>query len=165
MKNLLPLFASAILLAGCAGDDAANPWSTEQERADAHVAQAATTADSRTPAPETATTTAPAGKTKYSWQEKAENAPKPEVPPLAEGKAIVTALRGDAGLIQIKLAQAPTPGDKFVLTKDGKSLLITIHSLDGESVIADIAPRQLNTPAINVGDEVACVPYEAPAAK
>jgi hypothetical protein len=164
MKNLLPLFVSAIVLAGCTADDAANPWSTEQERADAKVAQAAAGTTSAAPAGGT-TATAPAGEAKYSWQKKAAEAPKPAPAALPEGKAIVSALRGDAGLIQIKLASAPAPGDKLVLTKEGKSLLIIVHSVDGEAVIADIAPRQVNTPEIKPGDEVSCVPYEAPAAK
>jgi hypothetical protein len=165
MKNLLPLFVSAIVLAGCTADDASNPWSTEQERADAKVAQASSGTTSSAPAGG-ATATAPAGEAKYSWQKKAAEAPKPDAAPaIPEGKAIVTAIRGDAGLIQIKVATAPAPGDKLVLTKEGKSLVITIHSVEGEAVIADIAPRQANTPSINVGDEVACVPYEAPAAK
>ncbi len=163
MKNLLPLFASAILLTGCAADDAANPWSTEQERADARVAQADA---SNSTAPAAGTTTA-AREAKYSWQKKAAEASKDAVAPAAlpEGKALVSALRGDAGLIQIKTAHTPAPGDKLVLTKDGKSLLVVVNSVDGEAVIADIAPRQINTPAISVGDEVACSAYEAPAAK
>lgn len=164
MKNLLPLLASAIVLAGCAADDAANPWITEQERADARVAQAAAPVAPR-PAAEV-TPAATSGK-KYSWQEKAANAPKPEAAPVAipEGKAIVTALRSDAGLIQIKIAHAPAPGDKLVLNKEGKSLLVVVNLVEGDSVIADIASRQLNTPSISVGDEVICTPYEGPVAK
>lgn len=162
MKNLLPLLASAALLAGCA-DDSSNPWSTEQERADSRVQNAAKAPVETVVGPATPETPK-APENKYSWQKKKAEEVKPEAPKaaLAAGKAVIVAIRGDAGLIQIKRTDASAPGDKLVLTKEGKSLQIIVHSVDGETVIADITARQLNTPALVVGDEVTCAAVEAP---
>ena len=160
MKKLLPLLATAALLAGCA-DDSSNPWSTEQERADSRVNNAAKAApDAIVGTPTAETPKAP--ENKYSWQKKVEE-PKPEAKPeISADKAVIVAIRGDAGLIQIKRAAAAAAGDKLVLTKDGKSLQIVVHSVDGDAVIADITARQINTPAIVVGDIVNCAALEAP---
>lgn len=162
MKKLLPLIASALLIAGCA-DDSANPWSTEQERADSQARKAETTGAkemAQSKAAAEATATEPDA-LKYSWQKKAaaEKAAKEAekaAMPLASGRAVVTAMRGDAGLIQIKRTDATNPGDKLVLSKDGKSLQIVVTAVDGEAVIADISPRQIKTPDLKIGEEVSC---------
>ena len=155
MKKFLPLLASTLLLAGCASDDSINPWSTEAERADARVgnAEAAASASATSPTGDAAVPI-----DKYSWQKKAAEAPavaaKPEA--LKSGKAVVLAIRGDAGLIQIKRTDTTAAGDKLVLKKDGKSLLITVTSTDGETAIANIVAKQLDTPGLAAGDEVSC---------
>ena len=160
MKKLLPLLATAALLAGCA-DDSSNPWSTEVERADSRVQNAAQTPPDIVVGTPTAETPK-ASQDKYSWQKKKAEETKPEAAPaaLAADKAIIVAIRGDAGLIQIKRTAPSAAGDKLVLTKDGKALQIVVHSVEGESVIADISARQLNTPALAVGDEVSCAAPE-----
>lgn len=161
MKKFLPLIAFAMLLAGCADDAANNPWSTEQERADSKAAKAeATGAKEIAAAKASGETASDADPLKYSWQkkaaaEKAAKAGEPS-PELASGRAVITAMRGDAGLIQIKRTDATAPGDKLVLTKDNKSLQIVVVSVEGDAVIANISPRQIKTPSIALGEEVSC---------
>ena len=156
MKNLLPLLAIAALLTGCS-DDSSNPWSTEQERADSRVQNAAK-APSDTVVGTATAETPKAPENKYTWQKKKAEEPKVEAPKVAlsADKAVIVAIRGDAGLIQIKRATATAPGDKLVLTKDGKALQIVVHSVEGETIIADITARQINTPSLAQGDEVSC---------
>lgn len=161
MKNLLPLFASAVILAGCA-DDSSNPWATEQEKADSDVkiAEAAEAKTASNPAGSTGAT----GK-KYSWTDKkaAEGAKPDEAaqPKAVEaGKAVITAIRGDAGLIAFKRAEASVAGDKLVLKKDGKSLLVVVFSVEGEAVIANIAPAQIEALSPKIGDEVSVSAFE-----
>ena len=159
MKNLLPLFASAVILAGCA-DDSVNPWANEQEQADAGVKTAEAAEAKTTSKPSASTGTA--GK-KYSWTEKkaAEGAKVEEAPKAVEaGKAVITAIRGDAGLISFKRAEASVAGDKLVLKKDGKSLLVVVFSVEGEAVIANIAPSQIDALSPKIGDEVAVSAFE-----
>lgn len=156
MKTLLPLFASAILLVGCAGNDTENPWDNDQERADEVVAQTAPEPTIQPSAP-----VAPLAADTYQFQKKAADiaakAKPVEAPPLAEGRAVITAMRGDAGLLQLKMTEAPAAGAKLILTKEGKSLQVVVHSVEGEDIIADITPLQINTPTIAPGDEVSVV--------
>ncbi len=160
MNKFLPLIASALILAGCADNASENPWSTEQERADSKAAKAEATGSKELAAAKAAgETSGEADPLKYSWQKKAaaEKAAKAGQPvELASGRAIITAMRGDAGLIQIKRTDASAPGDKLVLTKDNKSLQIVVASVEGDAVIANISPRQIKTPDIKIGEEVAC---------
>ena len=161
MNKLLPLLACAALLAGCSNDASNNPWSTEQDRANAD-AEKANTAGTQENAIKPSS--AEADPLKYSWQKKAAAAKAGQpAPELASGRAIITAMRGDAGLIQIKRTDASNPGDKLVLTKDNKSLQVVVSKVDGEAVIADISPRQIKTPALAIGDEVSCTVAVEPA--
>ena len=173
MKHLLPLSVLALVLAGCADDNATNPWSTAEERAEGKSVKAAKKHDDAVAQKDAAAakaspaaTLTPVSELNYSFLKKKDEAlaeAAPAVPAVLEAnRAKVTAVRADAGLIQIKRSEPANPGDKFVLTKDGKSLLVTVSVVDGDAIIANIAPKQVNTPAIFVGDELPCV---APAEK
>lgn len=161
MKILLPLFASAIILAGCADDNGSNPWATDTEKADAGVKSAVasdSTAEASRPR------TAPVKRGQYSWEKKkaaeaAAEAAKP-AEAIEAGHASITAIRGDAGLIALKRAEASAPGDKLVLKKDGKNLLVVVSSVDGEAVIADITANQVDALAPKVGDVVTVAAFE-----
>lgn len=159
MKQLLPLSVLALLLAGCADDNATNPWSSKEEVLSNQAAKAATKhkADSAKKDARAADSKGVA-KPDISFLKENAEAPKTEevVKPLEANHARIIAVRADAGLIQFKRAESTNPGDKLVLTKDGASLLVVASIVEGESVIADIAPRQVKTPAILVGDEVVC---------
>lgn len=159
MKQLLPLSVLALLLAGCADDTATNPWSTKEEVLSSQAAKAAE-AHQKKEVKKAAKPTDAKGVAKpdISFLKENAEAPKAEevVKALEANHARIIAVRADAGLIQFKRAEPTNPGDKLVLTKDGASLLVVASIVEGESVIADIAPRQVKTPAILVGDDVAC---------
>lgn len=160
MKSLLPLSALALLLAGCSDDNATNPWSTAEERAASRAEQAVAKhqVESAKKGADTAANPAKPAKPDLSIFKQKEEAPKvEEAPKTAQANhALIVAIRADAGLIQFKRTEATNPGDKLILTKDGASLLVVVSIVEGESVIADIAPKQVKIPAILVGDEVAC---------
>lgn len=159
-----------VLVAGCASDqatNATNPWASPEDRAEGKAAKAAAIheekqakEDAVAAKVDAAAVLPPVSKLPYSFIKKADEAPKvEEAPPaLDPNRARIVAVRADAGLIQIKRSEPANPGDKFVITKDGKSLLIIVSRVDGEAIIADIAPKQVNVPAILVGDELPCVP-------
>lgn len=164
MKQLLPLSVLALMLAGCADDNATNPWSTKEEVL-SNQADKAATKHKEESAKREARAAAPKAiaKPNISFLNENADAPKTDeaVKPLEANHARIIAVRADAGLIQFKRAESTNPGDKLVLTKDGASLLVVASIVEGESVIADIAPRQVKTPAILVGDDVVCtVPVE-----
>lgn len=140
MKKTLTALALAALLTGCASDNANTP-----RRA-------------RGPKPaKQPTAVAPISYEKgtYSWDAAPpSNSVAQLSAPEDSSRAVVSAIRGDQGLIALLRSEKPAPGSKFVLIKDEKALLITIVEVDGDTIIAAIPANQANIPSISVGTEV-----------
>lgn len=110
-----------------------------------------------------ATPAAP-GATKYSWQAKkdgevAAETKKPATgAPSDETKARILALRPESGMLAFARKEKPEDGSFLQLTKQDKALLIRVLRSDDTMTVADIVSGQdpAKTPALEVGDEVAC---------
>ncbi len=139
MKKTLTALALAALLTGCASDNASASRRARATQPGKHAPTAPATYQ----------------KGAYSWDANpvTANATKfsaPEDPSLA----VISAIRGDKGLLSLLRAEKPAPGSQFVLLKDEKPLLITIVEVDGDVIVASIPANQAEIPTLTVGSEV-----------
>lgn len=164
MKHLLPLSALAFLLAGCGSDTTAtggnadNPWASKETKAEAKAEQAKAKHDAKV-AKKDAAPVAPAAEVpQYSFMKKKDPAAPAAVKPVEAMQARIAGVRADGGLIAFQRPEGETaaPGDKLVLAKEGRCLLVSVVEVVGDLTIADIIPNQKETPALFVGDNVSC---------